>query len=151
MGREGTPWTVICPEAKVTSFNEGVTKKGDGYFIFSIKCNYNNMVMNCTVFDNVDEEEKKKPHNQRKHSTLYNRARSIQKGAYYVVYGYLNYTLKSDGAVEPILNVTDFQFCHEELKNSVGSWNKNNNSTSSQNNNQAQGQKPISFSSGFGR
>jgi hypothetical protein len=147
MGKEsGTPWTLICPEAKVTSFNEGVAKNGDGYFVFSIKCSYNNMVIKCTVFDNVDESERKKPNNLRKHSALYNRARSIQKGAYYIVYGYLDNILKSDGSVEPVLKVTDFQYCHDELKqSSYGTWNKSNNSSTNNS------QKPITFQSGFGR
>ncbi len=154
MAQCGTPWTVICPESKVTSFQSGVTKKGDGFFTFSIKCSQNNMLINCTVFDEVSEEERKKPFAERAHNPLYLKARGIQKNAYYTVTGHLSNRMRPDGTIEVLIKVTDLAYAHDEMNPSAsaGTWNRpnnaNQNQSQNQNNNQA---KPITFRSGFGR
>ena len=141
------PFIVECPEAKVVSFNMGTAKNGTNYFTFGIKCSANNMIVNCTIFDDISEEEKKKPENQRTHTALYRKGLAIQKGAYYFVRGELNEKLRKDGGIEPCLKVTDIYYCHDEITGST----TNSNNSYAEYKPKPDNRKPISFSSGFGR
>ena len=109
--RNGVPFILTCPEAKVVSFNQTKTNEGVGCMLFTIKNSSNNSLWTCAVFD--DDEN---------HS-LYKRAGGIQKGSYYFVIGEANQRQRRDGSIEPIIKVTDFYLCHGETTNGTQAIN----------------------------
>ncbi len=110
--KNGVPFVISCPEAKVVSFNKAKTNEGVGCMLFTLKNTLNNTLWTCVVFDDEDNHE------------LFKRACSIQKGAYYFVTGEVNQRQKRDGVIEPIIKVTSFYLCHQEIETETKSIDK---------------------------
>lgn len=100
---EGVPFTMNCAEAKIISFNSGKTKEGVGFVGFTIKSSKNNVILDCSVFDDNSN-----------HDTFL-KATQIKIGSYYLVSGEYVQKISKSGDIIPCLKVTNMYFCHDDM------------------------------------